>query len=109
MGAVQADVDRPVAGLELWLLLLLSRFSSLHSLLELSCHSGNTAHTHNNPQWQPNGKLNLTYRINLCYIFILLFLRSRLTVGLSFRFSTFPDSFIDEDPQKALEVNISVS
>lgn len=30
-------------------------------------------------------------------------------VGLSFRFSSFPDSFIDEDPQKALEVNISVS
>ena len=108
VSAVQADVDRPVAGLELWLLLL-SRFSSLHILLELSCHSGNTAYTHSNPQWQPNGKWNLTHRINLYYIFIHLLLRSRLTVGLSCRFSTFPDSFIDEDPQKALEVNISVS
>lgn len=39
-----------------------------------------------------------------------LFLHGWLIVGLPFfLFSSFPDSFIDEDPQKALEVNISFS
>lgn len=76
-----------------------------YTLLELSCASETQPASTANP-WQPNGKSILlweSYSVSH---------RSKLTEqrvnGMScFQISSFPDNLVDDDPQKALEVNMS--
>lgn len=100
------DVDSPAAELELWPLLLSRFLKSPHfARIFLPLH-GVCSH----PQSiHGNRKARRNQHRFIYFFHSFVCLQLVVTVYVSFCFRRFPDSFIDKDPKKAVEVNISVS